>query len=173
MTGSTADGVYLELYVRSLAPRGLQPRLRAVIHQVSELTAEGIIDGYEIYVCGHRVPASVDETTTEFGTFLLDRIDVFSDWATENGWSLDRTFERHHVESTLTGETIDVFSLPVVALAEYEGSDLCFVAPVCTEDSQWTVQDRLDTIKAEQLADSAERLADARTPSPESPALVH
>ena len=172
MTGSETEGVHVELYVRSLAPRGIHPRQRAVIDTLGHLSERGIVDDHLIHVCGDQVPASRAEAVTAFGQFLLDRIAVFREWADRNDWSLDPGFGRREVDSSLTGHHIDVLTVPVMALAEYEGDDLRFVAPVSCDDTTWTIQDRLDALRARGTPDSADHLTDARTEPPHSPALV-
>lgn len=169
MSGSTDSGVDVELYVRSLAPRGVHPRQRAVIETLAELTDSGIIDHYRIHVCGRQIPASRAADSTEFGAYLRNRIDVFREWADRNGWTLDEAFQHRCFESELTGESVDVLTLPVMTLAEYDQDALCFVSPVESEETTWTVQDRLDALRARADSDTADHLADARTNSPRGP----
>jgi hypothetical protein len=167
------EGLYVELYVRSLAPRGIQSRQRAVIERLTQLTDTGVVEGHRVLVCGRQIPAKRRDLVTEFGQFLHERIAVFSEWAERNGWSLDHAFSRRTVDSAITGETTDVLALPAMALAEYEGDALRFVAPVTSADAQWTVQERLDALLATGSPDSADRLPEARTTPPHRSTATH
>ncbi len=173
MTGGQTEGVHVELYVRSLAPHGGLPQQRAVLDTLAHLRQRGIVEDYEVIVCGRQMPATAREVATEFGRFLIERIGVFAEWAEQNGWSLEETFKRRTIDSSITEQTTDVVTLPVMALAEYDSDHLRFVAPVTGEESQWTVQDRLDALRREGAPDSADRLSGARTPPPEKPSLSH
>lgn len=169
--GSTAEGeTYVELYVRSLSPRGANGRQVDAMERLEELFQSGALSEYDVHVCGERLPATPAETRTEFGTYLLNRIAVFEQWAWHNNLSLDSTFERRHVESTVTDETYSEIVMPTVALAEYRGDALRFVAPATTDRGETiSVLNRLTTL-AEQSADSGrvDSLPDAHTKPPEN-----
>ena len=148
MTGSSRRGVYAELYVRSLAPRGVMDRQQAVLDSVATLAARETLTDYRVYVCGSEIPATPAETTTEFGEYLLERTAVFAAWADRNGYSLGTLFERRSVHSSLTGQHRETLVFPVMALAEYVGTDLRFVAPCSADDETVTVHDRLAELAA-------------------------
>ena len=167
------EGLHLELYVRSLAPRGFQSRQRAVVERLTQLTETGVVEGHRVVVCGRQIPAKRTDRVTEFGQYLHDRIATFSKWADRNGWSLDHAFAHRTVESSITGETMDLLVLPAMALAEYDGDALRFVAPVTSADAQWTVQDRLDSLLATGSPDSADPLPEARTTPPHRSTATH
>lgn len=173
MSGSMTEGLHVELYVRSLAPRGIQARQRAVIEHLAQLTDLGIVEGHRVLVCGQQIPAKRTDLVTEFGQFLHERVAVFSEWAERNGWSLDHAFAHRTVDSSLTGERTDVLALPAMALAEYEGDALRFVAPVTGDETQWTVQDRLDALLATGTPDSADPLPEVRTTPPHRSTATH
>lgn len=158
MSGSKTAGVHVELYVRSLAPRGVRPHQVAVIETLDSLVDQGSIDRYTVHVCGRHAPATLAETTTEFGVFLLNRVADFREWAERNGWSLGPLFETRTVDSSITGEQRDVLELPVMAMAEYHEDDLRFVAPCSTDEREWTVQNRLDALSARGDPDTTKRL---------------
>lgn len=168
MSGSTSEGVTAELYVRSLAPRGVRPKQEAVIDSLEQLTDGGPLDGYTVHVCGKQAPATPADATTEFGTFLLNRVAVFTQWAEMNDASLGSLFQRRTVDSELTGEHGEVLDLPVMALAEYEGSALRFVTPCSGPEREWTVQQRLHALERTAEPDTSDRLPGARATPPAS-----
>jgi len=171
MNGQTSRGVHAELYVRSLAPRGLGDRQDAVVETLVTLSAQGTLSEYTVYVCGEQAPASPAAATTEFGQYLLNRVAVFYEWADRNDCSLGSVFERRTVDSSILGERCETLVLPVMVLAEYEGEDLRFVAPCQTGGETITVQDRLDELRDGGDVDT-DPLPNARASPPSTP-LVH
>jgi len=172
MPGSTTEGVHAELYVRSLAPRGVRERQAAVLERLETLVDHGTIADYTVHVCGRELPASPAEAVTEFGTFLLNRIAVFTEWADRNGWTLDSLFETERIESRITGQKHERVEMPVMLLAEYEGRDLRFVSPCSNEATNWSVVDRLDELAAEDAQpERAEPLRRARADPPDRSAV--
>lgn len=166
MTGDTEGGVHAELYVRSLAPRGVRAQQQGVIERLEHLTERGTIEGYAVHVCGKQVPAEPDAAVTDFGAHLLDRVAVFEAWARRNGWSLGGLFDRRELDSAITGEHTEVLVMPVMALAEYEGDDLRFVAPCSTGGTECSVQDRLDDLLAGDPPVEADPLGQVRERPP-------
>lgn len=146
MRGSDAEGVRVELYVRSLAPRGATDSQQAVVSNLQRLEAEEQISEYTVHVCGREIPVSPAETTTEFGEFLLNRVAVFSAWADRNDYSLGRLFDKRTLDSAFTDERRETVVLPAMALAEYEEADLRFVAPCTIDGTTVTVWDRLEEL---------------------------
>ena len=172
MMGSTNRGVHVELYVRSLAPRGALDRQQSAVQLIEQLAGEGRLSTYSVHVCGREIPATPGETTTDFGAFLLNRVAVFSMWADRNGYSLGRLFDRRTLDSTITDEHRETLVMPVMALAEYEGTDLRFVAPCSVDGTSLTVRHRLNELHAGEHRD-ATPLPDAHAPPPdEKPPLV-
>lgn len=140
--------VRLELYVRSLHPGTAGDRQETVIERLQELEREGVVDASQVLVWGDRMPGSPAEARTDAGLFALNRAAVFAEWADRNGFSVDE-FEHQHIESRLLGESYRTLSVPVMTLAEFEGGDLRFVAPVSGPEGTVTVLDRLDRLAAE------------------------
>jgi hypothetical protein len=148
MTGGSQRGVHAELYVRSLAPRAGTETQTAVLETLQRLSDRDTLAGYELYVCGGQLPARPAETETAYGQYLLDRIAVFSEWARRNDCSLGPLFDRKTVDSSITGTTREVITVPLLALAEYEGGDLRFVTPCSLDGDLVTVRDRLEDLLA-------------------------
>lgn len=171
MSEESRSVVHVELYVRSLAPRGLRDRQAVVVDALEKLADREAISEYTVHVCGEALPATPAETVTDFGTYLLNRVAVFQKWADENDYSLGSLFEHRTVNSTLLGETRERVVLPVMALAEYKGPDLRFVAPCRTTDGHVTVQERLDQLRDE-VGVEAIPLRNAHASPPSSVPLI-
>jgi hypothetical protein len=172
MSGSTQGGTHVELYVRSLAPRGVLEGQQAALRSVRELVEDGPLAECTVHICGREIPATPADTATEFGEFLCNRVAVFSAWADRNDYSLARLFDRRRLDSTITGEHRETLVMPVMALAEYEGPDLRFVAPCAVDGERLTVRDRLAELRAGVRRETTV-LHDAHTSPPdETPPLA-
>lgn len=141
------DRPRLELYVRSLSPSGARSRQDAVISRLSALTERDVIAGYDVHVWGTGICPASPAVRTESGTFALERLSAFEDWAERNGLTLDGTFRTVDVASEITGESYTEISFPVLALAEFAGPDLRRVAPCRDGETTYSVEDCLDAIE--------------------------
>jgi hypothetical protein len=141
------ESVRVELYVRSLLAGQARSQQDEVIERLGALEDADVIDEYQLVIWGRQAPASPAETRTDAGLFTLNRVAVFSEWASANDLSVDEQFERRTVDSTITGESYQAVRFPVMTLAEYHGTDLAFVAPANGPETTHTVQDRLDAIE--------------------------
>jgi len=148
MSGS--PGVHLELFVRSLSPGGARSSLEGILDRITCLAEQRVIDGYAVRVCGKGIPATPAATRTAFGSYLLNRVAVFHEWAEHNDLSIDSLFEQRRVRSSLTGEDRRELVVPLFVLAEYEDGGLRFVAPCEIDDRVRTVPERLDDLTSGQ-----------------------
>jgi hypothetical protein len=154
--GGATDEVRVELYVRSLLPGQARKQQDAVIDQLSNLEAAGVIDEYSVLVWGKHAPATPAEARTDAGLFALNRVAVFSEWAKQNGLSVEDHFERRTIDSDITADTYNALRFPVMTYAEYRGDDLVFVAPASGETHHFSIPDRLDALASETTVLSAE-----------------
>lgn len=157
------EEVTVELFVRSLSPRDSRQRIESIVRQLDALVATGTVARYRVVPTGAELPARRADAVTDIGGALLDRVTVFREWARATGRSIDATFERRTISSRITGEDHDALVLPTVALAEYVGEDLRFVAPCVDGDDHWTVTDRLEALAAGEPRHAENRLPRART----------
>lgn len=137
----------IDLYVRSLAPRGQQTTQNAIINRLDELESMGAISAYTVHVWGRKVAPLSAAGQTEAGQFISDQVTAFETWADDVGRSLDSFFETQAVQSAYRDETHETSVLPAATLAEYEGDTLTFVAPSTDGDTSTTVHDRLDALE--------------------------
>jgi hypothetical protein len=166
MSSEPPAGVHCELFVRSLAPRAGAEQQVAAMERLDRLVAEGPIDDYSVQVTGAAVPASPGRAVTEYGRYLLNRIAVFEEWAATHGLNLDPLFEHVDVDDSIMNRQRDVRQLPMVAMAEYEGQHLRFVAPCETDGGRVEVLDRLEMLAREEEPACFE-LDHARSPEPD------
>jgi hypothetical protein len=164
------DTTRVELFVRSLSPTGARARPLVVIDRLDDLTESGRIDDYAVFVWGKEVGLSTSVAGPERTELVLDRVGQFRAWAADRNAALVG-FETREA-STLTGETYTALSLPVLALAEYDGEQLVGVAPCRTEHEDRTVERRIEALEAtaERTEPATERGLDDR--EGESPPLL-
>lgn len=139
----------MELFVRSLAPRATGGRLEELIEHLESLETRGRIQGFEVHVWGARIDRTSAAARTEFGQFVTERVEAFSEWACETDRSLGSFFEEEPVESAITDEEYSATTLPTATLAEYVDGDLSFVAPCSDGESMHTVEDRLEALRSD------------------------
>lgn len=162
MSGSADSGRSAELYVRSLRPRAAYTSQRAVVERLADLAADGSLAEYAVRVTGKAIPPSPSAACTEFGTYLVNRVAVFEEWADRSDRPL-APIHRCSVRSGFTGEEYDALVLPEMVLADYRADSLQFVAPSGEGDSHVTVHERLDALGAGEVeAVEAESLERAR-----------
>jgi hypothetical protein len=144
-TSPTTESRTLTLYVRSLAPAGLQSHHETVFERLDGLKAAGVIDDYSVRVWGKSVSPDAAEWT-DSGQAIWEQLARFREWADDNDASLRSFFDEEAVHSELTGQTYTRVLLPTMTLAEYEGDELRFVAPCSDGETVHTVADRLDEL---------------------------
>lgn len=143
---SDEGGTTLELYVRSLSPRGCRGCQAAVLDRLERLEADGVIDGYDVYVWGDGLcPASVAAETSR-GERIVERIERFERWAREAGTSLD-ALRRTEVRSSFTDAVHTRIEFPALLLAEFDGERLRQVTPHTDAGTTRTVDDRLSALE--------------------------
>lgn len=151
--GTTADGVRIELYVRSLAGSDRSDQARA-IDRLDALVADGEVEQYRVLVWGERAPPRPEGTRTAAGRFVLDRVSVFRRWAERNGVSVARPFAVRTVDSSITGECYDELVLPKLVLAEYRAGALSRVVPHERDGETVCVSEYLDRLQTGDLAET-------------------
>lgn len=135
------------LYVRSLASRsGCQRRM---ITRLQALDASGHVDGVDVRVWGSEVSISERPVETESRREILNTVRAFREWADRNGVSMEQCYENRTRVAERTDEEFTTLRLPVLALAEYEDSELVWVTPHERESRTQTVAERVETLATE------------------------
>jgi hypothetical protein len=134
----------VDLFVRSLSPVGARTRPAAVIEHLENMVEAGVVDTYSVCVWGKEVELSSAPGKDQHTESVVEQVESFRTWATEQGVALD-AFEEREV-STMTGETHTVLTLPVMVLAESVAERLVCVTPCTTGGGVLTVEDRLESL---------------------------
>lgn len=145
--GQPNQEIRLELFVRSLLPRGTCDSQQAVLGRLEDLSDDDAIDAFEVTVWGRGISPTTAAAETDAGRELQRLVDAFSEWARERGLTLRPRFERRPVRSRITGEEYDAILFPAMALAAYRGGDLSFVAPCADGTTMYTVEDVLEVVR--------------------------
>lgn len=150
--------VRVELYVRSLLPRGAHERQERVIERLERLEAEEAVASFEVEVWGDRVGPSTAAARTSAGRTARGRLETFVEWAQANDRSLRPCFETHAVASEFTETAYTAIEFPLMTLVEYERDDIRHVAPCTDGTTTYTVSDRLRELeRGVELESAAER----------------
>jgi hypothetical protein len=152
---STATPVRVELFVRSLCPEDATQQQNDVLDQLQALEEAGCIEDLSILIWGRRIEPRIAQRTAE-GRHLLERLSMFEQWEREADASLDAFDWQHPVTNIVSDESVNVITLPTLALAEYVDGDLRHVAPCRRDGRVYRVTDRIS------------RLADTAHPTDES-----
>ena len=143
--GSNGDGLRIEVYVRSLQPRGDTTQQRA-FDRLDELVEEGVVEDYEVVVWGDRVPPTPDALRTRAGRFVLDRVVVFQRWAEENDCSIQHAFNVRTVDSAITGQQYSELLLPQLVAAAVENDHLVDFAPAIVSGTHVSALDFIERL---------------------------
>lgn len=137
----------LELYVRSLLPRGSRERQETTIRRLRALEDAGAVDRTGVVVWGRGLDTSSAALRTEAGRELQDHVDAFYAWAREHGLSLRTCFSSRRVASRITDDEYDALVFPAMALAAFRDDAVTFVAPCTDGETVYTVTDLLDALE--------------------------
>jgi hypothetical protein len=139
--------VTVELWARSLSPRGAGRRRSATVRRLERLEGDRI-DGFRVRLWGDRIGHSTPEARTERGRAALERVATFREWADERGLTLSPFFEERTRESAFTDDGGRVLVLPEMALAEFRAGQLRRVSPCSDGDDSYAVDDHLSALAA-------------------------
>jgi DNA-binding HxlR family transcriptional regulator len=155
-----ANGCRLELLVRALnPPAGARKSQDRVLRRLESLPERGIVDSYEIRVCGARIPPEGTAARTDAGRRLNDIVDRARSWADDHDpVTLEGTFAERTVDCSITGEHYRVVVPPCLALFVYRGDDLSAVVPCSVGDRALSVAGYLDLL-ADEITDSPRSVA--------------
>lgn len=139
----TSEPTRVELWIRSLCPRGQVGTNEQLVTQLERLHEAEVIGSFEVHVSGNRLPLSTAVSRTSVGKQALGRYGQFRRWADEAGCSINEFFEVRDVQIECTDESVTTLVFPSAALAEYEGDTLCNLTPRVDGGTVHTVRDRL------------------------------
>lgn len=136
----------IRLLVRSLSPT-CRSQLESVVERLDALEERGVIQGYDVDICGHKLPTGGRIAETSACIELREQLEKLEAWAEDAGQSLDPIFQRVEGVSEIDGEDHSGVVFPTVTLVEYVDTDVVFVAPSAGPDGVTSVSDRLDELR--------------------------
>lgn len=161
---TTQDPPTVKLFVRSLAPEGAEERQRAVIERLERLEADGRIGGFVVIIWGKKFcPATADRT--EIGRLSRRFLSEFDEWSARTKLSVAPFFEVKNSYSAVTDESKTAIVYPLLALAEYDGTELVHVSPCRGSSENCSVEDHLNALAAGERQLPPEREQDTGQPS--------
>ncbi|ADB61565.1 hypothetical protein Htur_2691 [Haloterrigena turkmenica DSM 5511] len=148
MSNPTTTPTSVELWIRSFAPASAGPTQERALEQLSDLESQAPIESVDVSVWGKEIEVDRPERAMQIPQLcrIERRLEAFENWAARTGRRLEPFFRNTHVESSITGESHDVWRLPTIAVAEFDGDELLHVAPCRDGDRTIDVFDRLETL---------------------------
>lgn len=140
----------VELWLRSFDPASTGPTQERALEHLDDLEATESIESVDVDVWGKEVTVDRPDRVMRIPQLrrIETRLETFESWAERTGRDLEPFFRNTSVESTITGESYEIWRLPTLALAEFDGNDdLLHVAPCCDGDRTIDVFDRLTTLE--------------------------
>lgn len=113
-----------------------------VIDRLGTLQAEERLAGFSVEIWPEEIVVSDPGDHDE----LLDRVDRFEQWATDNGLSVRPPFETR-TKSLLVGASETVLKTPMLGAAVYEGDSLIGFFPCTDGEHTWTVSEYLTVLE--------------------------
>lgn len=144
------DGIRVELWVREWTPYGAADRVGAVHERLRRLEGRGAVADVDVHVWGRSI--SIADGTAPTPDAPGATVDEFVSWARREGYSLEPAFEIRKRESELDPRTDTVLTLPLVCVALYDDGDLVAVFPHATNGVVRGVEDCLERLDRERVA---------------------
>ena len=144
----TTTPTTVELWIRSFAPTSAGPTQERALERVDELKSSTPIESVDVAVWGKKVEVDRPERAMRIPQLcrIESRLEAFETWAARTGRQLEPFFRNTRIESSITGESHDVWRLPTIAIAEFDDDELLHVAPCRDGDRTIDVFDRLETL---------------------------
>ena len=149
MSNPTTNPTTVELWIRSFAPTSAGPTQERALERLDDLESSAPIESVEVGVWGKEVEVDRPERAMRIPQLrrIESRLESFETWAARTGRRLEPFFRNTRVESSITGESRDVWRLPTIAVAEFDENDeLLHVAPCRDGDRTIDVFDRLERL---------------------------
>lgn len=138
----------LELYVRSLAPRtAIRPHLDR-INTLEELSADGLVTEYTIYVVGDGIIHEGEHDEIPIAQHLTQRLAEIEAWAEENDASVPGIRTTTVTETRFNDMEYTVTMVPHKMILEYASGQLRFCSPAITDGERFSVDEHLADIRA-------------------------
>lgn len=134
------SGSKVQLFLRASTPLNGQPD--EVIEYLEELRRKGRIQDYDV----HEVPkqADINNQSSE----AVQVFQEFESWAHDNDVSIQPFFDRAEYESSLSGDTGEIVTFPVMCVSVYEDDELTAVYPCSNGQGSHTVHECLHELES-------------------------
>lgn len=146
MSGETAPGTRVELYLCAEPQFGVEHQKQSVIDRLHALERDDKIDEFDISLWGREIRPTGPLEGTDYHTSVLADLREFEEWAEQHDASAARPFKRRTLDSDIVDETYDVISLPTMCIAVYEDGQLRGVYPYGDAEGTHTVRKCLDDL---------------------------
>jgi hypothetical protein len=135
------------LYIRSVAPCGINDVQQRAIERLERLVADGTLERIEYEVWGHSVP-------TDHSDLRVKRqYDEFAEWADEHGYRLSPAFHVRETKTIISDATQTVISFPLLCLGLYSDRGVEAVFPCSDDDRTYTLEDGLRALEEDRVDD--------------------
>jgi hypothetical protein len=138
----------LDLYLRSLAPRGGSDRSRRVLDSVEALAANDVVDDVRVSVWGDRLCLDDAFATTEPGRMMLDTVERIQEWGGDDEASARSYFQEREVHNSITGAEYTVVVPPEMCLCIHLDTQLSGVFPARIDGHEYSIADYIDRVRA-------------------------
>ncbi|ELY47402.1 HTH domain-containing protein [Natronorubrum sulfidifaciens] len=128
------------------------PTQERALERLDDLESNAPIESLEVGVWGKAIKRTEHAKRIPQLQRIETRLEAFESWAARTSRSLEPFFRTIRIESTITDERYDVWRLPTIALAEFNGDDeLLHVAPCRDGDETIDVFDRLAALVDDEI----------------------
>jgi hypothetical protein len=139
------------LYMRSVAPSGINGVQEETIERLEHLTNDTRLDSVDYEIWGHNIPADCSKTA------IKKAYEEFEEWADEHGYSLAPAFHVRETETIVSEQSHTVISVPLLCLGVYDDHGVEAVFP-CSDDKQtYTLEDGLCALESGDVDSLVER----------------
>lgn len=156
MNSETSPGLSAKLFLRADSEPGIERSRQRIADRLSALERVGTLDEYDVFVWGRELRLSGALKGTDYYRTILNHLEAFDEWATTTDESLDLPFQRHEIESVITGESYQRVVLPAACLAVYHEGELEGVYPNRSTDGTCSVGEYLSELEANGTPSSRE-----------------
>ncbi|WP_331232330.1 HTH domain-containing protein [Natronorarus salvus] len=139
------------LYMRSVAPYGINGIQEETIERLEHLTDDTRLGSVDYEIWGHNIP--VDDSTTA----IKKVYDEFEEWADEHGYSLAPAFHVRETETIVSERSHTVISVPLLCLGVYDDHGIEAVFPCSDDERTYTLEDGLRALESGDVDSLIER----------------
>jgi len=138
------------LYMRSVAPSGINHVQEETIERLEHLRDDNGLDAVDDEIWGHSIPADDSKVAVK------KAYDEFEEWADEHGYTLAPAFHVRETGTIVSERSHTVISVPLLCLGIYNASEVEAVFPCTDEERTYTIEDGLRALEVEGRVEATE-----------------